>query len=389
MEEAVIVQWLKAPGDSFTRGEPLVEVETDKATIVYEAEADGVIAAILVAEGSSARLGETIATLVGDGATPTPTAATAPTPAAAPAATPVVSPAAPATAPAPDDGGRVRASPVARRRAAELGVSLHGLVGTGPGGQVTADDVERAAAAGGSAPTVAATPTASGRDRGTVESTPLTPTRATIARRMALSTSTVPAFTVTMEIDMSAVVGMRRSAEKPAPSINDFVVRAVALTLRRFPAFNSAWLDDRIERYGRVNVGIAVALDDALLVPTLFDADTKPLAEIATESRSLAERAKSRSLAPDEITQSTFTVSNLGMFGVHSFTAIVDVPQAAILAVAAIARRPREAADGTVVFRDTMLATLVADHRIVYGADSAAFLAHLKQLLEDPQTLLA
>ena len=224
-----------------------------------------------------------------------------------------------------------------------------------------------------------------------MEEIPLTPTRATIARRMTLAASTVPTFTVTMEIDMSTIVALRRGTGEllePVPSVNDFVVRAAALTLRRFPAFNSAWVEGRVERYGRVNVGIAVAAEDALLVPTLFDADHKTLVEIATESRSLVQRAKSRRLGPDELTQSTFTVSNLGMFGVHSFTAIVDVPQAAILAVAAIERRPVEAEDGGVAFRDTLLATLVADHRVVYGADGASFLLHLKQLLEHPLTLL-
>jgi pyruvate dehydrogenase E2 component (dihydrolipoamide acetyltransferase) len=365
MEEATIVHWLKEPGDAFARGEPLAEIETDKATVVYEAEADGVIASILVPEGGSARMGEPIATLDGD-------------------APETARPAEPSAVPtqAPERSDRARATPVARRRAVELGVSLFDLQGSGPGGRISVEDVERAAGD-------TATPLSPGA-KGTVESVELTATQATIAKRMQLAAS-IPTFTVTTEIDMSTVVELRRNPEglgSPAPSVNDFLVRAAALTLRKFPAFNGSWTDRGIERYSRVNVGIAVAVEDALLVPTLFDADEKPLAQIAVESRSLAERARSRSLTPEELTSSTFTVSNLGMFGVHAFTAIVDPPQAAILAVGGIERRPYEAEGGQVAFRDSMLATLSADHRVVYGADGAAFLAHLKSLLQQPEALV-
>ena len=328
MEEATILRWLKEPGDSFARGEPLAEIETDKATVVYEAESDGVLASIVVPEGESARMGDPIATLDGDAEAPVE---------------------------------RPRATPVARRRAVELGVSLHGLNGTGPGGRITVEDVEAAA---GDAPE----PSPSGKGR--AEVIELTPTQATIANRMEAAAS-IPTFTVSVEIDMSTVVTRRTEATEPKPSINDFLVRAAALTLREFPAFNSSWADGRIERWPRVNVGIAVAVEGALLVPTLFDADRKPLAQIAEESRELAERARNRTLSPAELTSSTFTVSNLGMYGVLSFTAIVDPPQAAILAVGGIH-------DGR------MQATLSADHRVVYGADGAAFVRHLKSLLEQP-----
>ena len=326
MEEATILHWLKEPGDSFARGEPLAEIETDKATVVYEAETDGVLSSILVPEGASARLGDPIATLDG-GADAQPE--------------------------------RARATPVARRRAVEVGVSLHELTGTGPGGRITVEDVDAAA---GQAPE----PAPGGK--GQAEVVELTPTQATIAKRMETAAS-IPTFTVTAEIDMSTVAARRSDEADPRPSINDFLVRAAALTLREFPGFNSSWADGRIERWPRVNIGIAVAVEGALLVPTLFDADRKQLAQIAEESRDLAERARNRKLSPDELTSSTFTVSNLGMYGVHSFTAIVDPPQAAILAVGGIH-------DGT------MLATLSADHRVVYGADGAAFLQHLKSLLE-------
>ena len=337
MEEATILHWLKEPGESFARGEPLAEIETDKATVVYEAETDGVLASILVPEGGSARMGEPIAKLDGD------------SPQAAPE--------------------RARATPVARRRAVELGVSLHELEGSGPGGRITVDDVEAAA---GDQPAPAPQPAAGAK--GEVETVELTSTQKTIARRMEQAAST-PTFVVTMEIDMSTVVALRRGREG-APSVNDFLVRAAALTLRELPQFNSSWIDGGVERYSRVNVGIAVAVEGALLVPTLFDADQKPLAQIADESRDLAERARARKLTPEELTGSTFTVSNLGMYGVHSFTAIVDPPQAAILAV------------GGIDAGRAMLATLSADHRVVYGADGAAFLQHLKSLLEQPAALV-
>jgi pyruvate dehydrogenase E2 component (dihydrolipoamide acetyltransferase) len=206
-----------------------------------------------------------------------------------------------------------------------------------------------------------------------VEVVQLTPTQATIAKRMELAAS-IPTFTVSAEIDMTGVTALRENKDGPRASVNDFLVRAAALTLRELPACNSAWVDGTIERYSRVNVGIAVAVEGALLVPTLFDADRKSLEQIGEESRELAGRARDRKLSPEELTGSTFTVSNLGMYGVRSFTAIVDPPQAAILAVGGIH-------DGT------LLATLSADHRVVYGADGAAFLAHLKSLLEQPESL--
>jgi pyruvate dehydrogenase E2 component (dihydrolipoyllysine-residue acetyltransferase) len=340
MEEATILHWLKEPGDAFSRGEPLAEIETDKATVVYEAESDGVLASILVPEGESARMGDPIATLGGE------------------------------TVDAPER--RPPATPVARRRAEELGVSLHELEGTGPGGRITVQDVEDAAGDQPAPAAPAAPQPASGK--GEVETVELTSTQKTIARRMEQAAS-IPTFMVTMEIDMSTVVALRQGREG-VPSVNDFLVRAVALTLRELPAFNSSWIDGRVERYSRINVGIAVAVEGALLVPTLFDADRKSLAEIAAASRDLAERARARTLTPEELTSSTFTVSNLGMYGVHSFTAIVDPPQVAILAVGGITDDGR------------LLATLSADHRVVYGADGAAFLAYLKDLLEQPAGLV-
>jgi pyruvate dehydrogenase E2 component (dihydrolipoamide acetyltransferase) len=371
MEQATISVWLKGPGDAFRRGEPLVEVETDKATVVYEAEADGVLVEILVAEGGTAALGAPIARVAGDDDADEPVSEP-------PTVETTLAVAAPRLARA--RRGRARATPVARKTAHELGVPLHELAGTGPGGRIRKLDVVRAGS----------TATVDGLKGATTE-VALSPTRETIARRMTQSRSEIPTFDVTVQVDLSTIVGLRRDNPDElgrVPSLNDFVVKAAALTLRRFPEFNSSFFNGRSQRHARVNVGVAVATDDALLVPAVLDADTKPLATIAAETRELAERAKARRLTPDELTASTFTVSNLGMFGVQSFTAVINPPQVAILAVGAASRTPFESVTGDVEFRDTALLTLSSDHRAVYGADAARFLAHLRQLLEHPLALL-
>ncbi len=368
MADAVIIRWLVSPGDAFARGEALIEVETDKATVVYEAEADGTLDAILVPEGAAAAIGEPIATLAnGRGE-----ASEEDRP-----------------APAQRDGSgaeRPNASPVARRTAVELGISLHGIAGTGPGGRVTREDVEKAASESG---TPARRPAAVG-GKGEVETLELTATQATIARRMSESARTIPVFTVSSDVDMSLIAELRRGARQErddAPSLNDFVVKAAARALQAFPKFNSSFVDGKVECYSRVNVGVAVATDDALLVPVVRDADQKSLAEIAAETRRLAEGARRRALSPEDLGDGTFTLSSLGMFGVRAFTAIIDPPQAAILAVGGIRRAPVEDADGGVVFRDLMTVTLTCDHRVVYGADGAQFLSRLRDLLERPLEL--
>jgi pyruvate dehydrogenase E2 component (dihydrolipoamide acetyltransferase) len=372
MAEAAIVRWLVSPGDTFERGQGLVEVETDKATVVYEAEAAGTLDSILVPEGGSAVIGQPIATLAngsenGSEARPAPKPATAAEPRSAPSA-------------AEPPGGygsrseRPNATPVARRSAVELGVSLHGIAGTGPGGRITREDVERAAAAGGD---TASSPAVTGK--GAVDTVELTTTQAAIARRMVESTTTIPVFSVSADVDMSPIAALRAGAREEAvevPSINDFVVAAAGRTLRELPRFNSSYVEGKVECYSRVNVGIAVAADDALLVPVVFDADRRPLGEIAAETRRLAEAARSRSLQPAELRDATFTVSNLGMFGISSFTAIIDPPQVAILAVGGLRG-------------DLMTVTLTCDHRVVYGADAARFLSRLRELLERPLVLTA
>ncbi len=332
MTEATIVGWLKRPGEAFLRGDALVEVETDKATVVYEAESDGVLAEILVGEGGLATLGAPIARLVGAAGDEAPTAAFE----------------APAEAvPIALARTRARATPVARRTAVSLGVSLAELSGTGPGGRIRRLDVVGARP---SAPAPAAA--AATLDlKGPTTVVPLTTTGETIARRMTESRSGIPSFDVVVQVDMSTIVQLRRGASdlvERLPSVNDFVIRAAALALRAYPAFNSSFVDGRSERHGRVNVGIAVATDDALFVPAIVDTDQKSLAVVATEARELVAKAQGKRLSPDELTASTFTVSNLGMFGVRSFTAVINPPQVAILAVGSVARSPVETADGGV-----------------------------------------
>ena len=389
MADAVIVRWLKSAGDAFERGEGLIEVETDKATVVYEAESDGPLASILVPEGATVAVGEPIATLVNsDGAVSSQARPIPPQPESA--NSPPAADTAAAAPPSPRDGSptpRPIATPVARRTAVELGVSLHGLAGTGPGGRITVDDVTRAAEAGGQ---VGTAPPDKGRGKGDVSVLEPTPTQSTIARRMTESATTIPVFTVSADVDVSQLVASRREvrdAGEDVPSVNDFVVKAAAGALHEFPRFNASYVDGRVECYSRVNVGIAVATDDALLVPVVLDADRKSLAEIAVETRRLADAARRRALTPADYRDGTFTVSNLGMFGVRSFTAIIDPPQVAILAVGSARRAPVEEGPGRVAFRDLMTVTLSCDHRVVYGADGAQFLSRLRELLERPLAL--
>jgi pyruvate dehydrogenase E2 component (dihydrolipoamide acetyltransferase) len=372
MADAVIVRWLKSPGEAFARGDGLIEVETDKATVVYEAEAAGTLVSILAPEGATVAVGDPIATLAnGEGAVPSREELPAPA-----EATPAAGDGAPTQRP--------NATPVARRTAVELGVSLHGIAGTGPGGRITREDVTRAAAG---APAPAQEKPAGGK--GEVRVLELTTTQATIARRMVESCTTIPTFTVSTDIDVSLLTALRRGARdagEDVPSLNDFVVKAAAKTLREFPRFNASYVDGAVECYSRVNVGIAVAADDALLVPVVLDADRKSLVEIAADTRRLADAARRRVLRPDELQHGTFTVSNLGMLGVRSFTAIVDPPQVAILAVGSAWREPFEDGD-RVDFRDVLTVNLTCDHRVVYGSHGAEFLSRLRELLERPLAL--
>jgi pyruvate dehydrogenase E2 component (dihydrolipoamide acetyltransferase) len=311
----------------------------------------------------------------------------------------------------------VKASPIARRMARDLGVELSGISGSGPGGRIVKADVEAAAgngkqAAEAEAPEeeapereqapereeapkrdvpepVVSGDAGTGRGETTVED--LSRLQQTIARRMAESKATAPEFILTVEVDMDAAVAFRKqlkaaAGENPAPSFNDFVVKASAFALKEFPRANGAYRDGKFELYSRVNVGIAVAGENALIVPTIFDADIKSLGQISRDARALAERVRAGQVTPPELSSGTFSVSNLGMFGIKRFTAVINPPQAAILAVGEMTPRP-VVRDGEVTVRPIMELTITCDHRILYGADAAQFLGRIRERLENPLSL--
>lgn len=418
MEEGTILRWLAAEGAEVKRGDELAEIETDKASMVYEADEEGALH-ILAQEGETLAVGAPIAQLLAAGEQPSQAppaaassarsqggeaAATAAVPAAststqAPATEAVAAAAAADSAEANGSGTRVKASPLARRLAAGAGIELAGLAGSGPGGRVIKADVERAVAGtgvGAVAPTsaAAAPATAAGPPKGEVEVVELSRTQALIARRMAEAKATIPEFTLQSEIDMEAAVALRSQLkalaerrERQVPSFNDMVVKACALALREHPRANGTYKDGRFELHPRVNVGVAVAAADALLVPVVRDADTNSLWEIAAESRRLALAARDGTITPPDLAGGTFSVSNLGMFGIDAFTAVINPPQAAILAVGSLAQRA-VVRDGRLVARHTMTVTLTCDHRILYGADAAEFLGAVRELLEQPLALM-
>jgi pyruvate dehydrogenase E2 component (dihydrolipoamide acetyltransferase) len=413
MEEGTVLQWLVAEGDRVEAGQPLVEIETDKATVTHEADVAGVVLALTVGEGATVPLGAPIA-VIGEAGEELPAA---PSPEAlAAAGAPAPAHAAPVGGSAPSEsavvqggrrsestderGARPKASPLARRLAGELGVDLAGLAGSGPNGRVIRADVERAAAQvaqaanGGRAEPATTAPAAEpppGRAKGETTIHELTRLQRTVARRMAESRATVPDFELRCEVDMSAVVGLRdrlRDVTDPVPSYNDFIVKAVALALREFPRVNGAYRDGRVETYSRINVGVAVAAGEALVVPTIFDADRLSLGEISRKSRELAARVRDGSIAPADVAGGTFTVSNLGMYGVDSFSAVINPSQVAILAVGSLKPRPVVDSEGNLVARPTVQLTLACDHRALYGADGARFLARVRELLERPDALI-
>jgi pyruvate dehydrogenase E2 component (dihydrolipoamide acetyltransferase) len=380
MEEGTVARWLVAVGAAVERGQVLAEIDTDKATMEYEAEAAGTVLSIVVPEGADAPVGATIAWIGEPGEAVPASDGAAP---AERAAAPSEAPPRPTAAPAAG-GGRVNASPVARRLAQELGVDLASVAGTGRGGMISREDVE-AAAAGAGHVAAPAGPTA----RGDTQLQELSRLQQTIARRM-VEGSGAPDFAVELDADMTRCLAFRRelaAGAAPAPTLNDIVVKAVAVALRDFPRMNGAYTDRGLELFSRVNVGVAVATDDGLVVPTVFDADRKSLAEIAAETRELAAKVRDRTITAAELEGGTFTVSNLGMLGVRRFFPILNPPQAAILGVGEVARRPVADDEGAVTTPYLTSLCLVSDHRIVYGADAARFLGRLRDLLANPNTL--
>jgi pyruvate dehydrogenase E2 component (dihydrolipoamide acetyltransferase) len=422
MEEGRLVKWLKSEGDAVNNGDVLAEVETDKAIMELVARGSGVLRKRLIAEDVTAPVGqligviatadENIDALVG-GASGAASAAPAPgTPAPSTSAptTSVPSTSAPTTSvpssavPAPGaPSSRTLASPLARRIAAEKGVSLDRVQGSGPGGRVVLRDVESlsASAPQTAAPTVVTTvvstatrPTVSAPRMvidGDYKDVTLTQMRKTIARRLGESIGPIPTFYLTSEIDMTAVSDLRAdlaNGKQPLKvSVNDIILKAVATALVHHPECNAHWLGESIRYHARVHVGMAVATDDGLIVPVIRDAHVKGLGAIGAESRDLAGRARERKLTPEEYSGSTFSVSNLGMFGIDQFTAIINPPEVAILAVGGTETKPVYV-DGALVPRQRMRVTLSCDHRVIDGAVGARFLETLKGMLENPIRML-
>ncbi len=395
MTEGTILTWLKTDGDEVAEGEELVEIETDKATMTYESPAGGVLT-IVAGTGETLAVGAVMARTGVDAAR-------------APAAEAAVAPApdnghAPARAPAPAGSEEVPATPIARRLAQEHGVDLAAVTGSGPRGRITRADVAEAAGIAAPAPTAAPAPRAApapaparapapdGNGDGDGQVRELTRIQQVIVQRMSEARDTVPDFQVQTEAAMDRALGLRTELRaggvEVVPSLNDFVVRAAALALREHPLANGSFRDGRIQLHSHVNVGIAVAAEGALIVPTIRDADRQSIGEIATESRRLAERVRDGSVTPAELSDGTFTVSNLGMFGMTAIVPVVNVPQAAILGVGAVRAVLARDEDGAIVDRHLMTLTLSCDHRILYGADAARFLAAIKELLERPLGLM-
>jgi pyruvate dehydrogenase E2 component (dihydrolipoyllysine-residue acetyltransferase) len=426
MEEGTLATWLKQPGDQVHRGDVLAEIETDKATMELESFEEGVLERILVQEGETVPIGQPIAVVgSGDGAAAAPAAPAAPspaetasrietapeveTPAPPPPAAPAPAPAAPAAPPtAPATGGPVKASPMARAIARDLGIDLATVTGTGPGGRVVKADVEALTAGDGGraapaapapaaaparpAPAPAPVPAPAAADD--VEEVPLTNMRRTVARRLVESMQSAPHFYLTIQVEVDALLELRgelnrRLADEGVKlSVNDLLVKACAVTLRAHPDINASWAGDKILRHRRINVGIAVAVEGGLIVPVVRDTDQKSVSQISREAKALAERARAGKLRPDEFTGGTFTVSNLGMFGIDQFTAVINPPEAAILAVGTTSPEP-VVRDGRLATRQRMKLTMSIDHRAVDGATGAQFLADLKRVLEEPLRILA
>ena len=393
MAEGTLVRWVKAEGEAINKGDVLAEIETDKATVEVESGFGGVVARHLVAQGSIVPVGAPIAIIAAPGETVTdaaPAAAPAEKPAAAPAAASTSAPAPAVEAPSAV-GGRVKASPLARRMAAERGLALEGLRGTGPGGRIVKRDVE-AAQTPPPAPVIPTAAPLSVTQPRAAEQVPVDRLRAAIGRRLVESKQQVPHFYITHQCDAGPLMRLRKEVNEMLPedgrlSVNDFIVKAAALALRQFPNLNASLQGDVILRHGAVNIGVAVAVPGGLLTVVSKDADQKPLRVISAEVREMAARARAGKVRPEDIEGSTFSISNLGMFDVESFVAIINPPEAAILAVGSVKEIP-VVVDGVVQPGLRLNVTLSADHRITDGAEAAQFLQALAEFIEKPARML-
>ncbi|MBI4421355.1 MAG: pyruvate dehydrogenase complex dihydrolipoamide acetyltransferase [Gemmatimonadetes bacterium] len=418
MEEGRVIRWLKREGDAVASGDTLAEVETDKAVMELVARGDGILRKVLAPEGTTVEVGKLVAVIAGasedvsgivgeresgvesrESRRPGPAAAagetepssvasrtTVPRGAAVATATPTPPPAAPTPM-----AGRVKASPLARRLAEERGVDLRVVSGSGPGGRVVKRDLEGAPAPAPRLPTPDSRLPRADVAAGGYRDVPLTQIRKTIAKRLAQSLAPIPHFFLTSEIDMERAWDAREELNRieggPRISFNDIILKAVALALVQHPECNAWWQDDHIRYFADVHLGIAVAVEDGLITPVLRSAQAKALRQIAGESRDLSERARARKLKPEEYTGSTFSVSNLGMFDIHHFTAVINPPEAGILAVGSITQQP-VVSEGQLTARRRMRVTMSCDHRVIDGATGARFLQTLKRMLENPLAMV-
>jgi pyruvate dehydrogenase E2 component (dihydrolipoamide acetyltransferase) len=389
MTEGKLIKWLKKEGEKVSSGQAIAEVETDKSNLEVEAYDDGVLARIVVQEGQMAKVGAPIAFLAGKGGAKA--AAPAPAPkAAAPAPAPAAAPAPKAAAaPVSTPGGRVRASPLAKRMARERGLDLSQVLGSGPHGRIVKRDIEtaltQAPAAARKAPAAPAAPGVRPEPR----AEPISTMRKVIGQRMMEVKPGVPHFYLSVDVEMDAALKIREEAKalESKVSVNDIIVKAAAIALRRYPKMNVSLQGDKILHFETVDIGIAVAIEDGLITPIIQDADQKGLSAISATSRDMAERARKRALKPHEYTGGSLTVSNLGMYGIDSFIAVINPPQAAILAVGSVSDKV-VVRDGQMVMRKVMTMTLSCDHRVIDGATGAEYLRDLKTLLEHPMRLL-
>jgi pyruvate dehydrogenase E2 component (dihydrolipoamide acetyltransferase) len=405
MEEGRILHWHKAEGEEVEPGDILAEIESDKADVEFEVFRKGVLRKILVPEGEIAPVGAPIAIIaerqedIAEALAEAEEAARAlevarvetvskePEVASAPAEAEA------APAPKPSEG-RILASPVALRLASELGVDLSQVRGTGPGGRIVKRDVEAAARAPAPAAPPADAPVVAEVARepveGDFEDVPLSSVRKAIARRLVESKAPVPHFYVTMDVEMGPALEAKQSLERLRglkATVTDLLIRACGLALAKHPQINSSFLGDSIRRYRRAHIGVVVATEEGLVIPVIRDAQEKGLADIASERADLVGRARQRRLKPEEFTGATFTISNLGMFGVDSFSAVIAPPEGAILAVGAVRERP-VAREGRLDVGLVMTMTLACDHRVIDGVEAAAFLGEVKELLEKPAALV-
>jgi pyruvate dehydrogenase E2 component (dihydrolipoyllysine-residue acetyltransferase) len=422
MEEGQISRWLKKEGDKVSMGEPLAEIDTDKATMEMQALANGVLRKILIGEGESAPLGQTIAVIgeanedIASLLSEAPAAAPkqeqpkqeqaqekpAPAPPPPPQAKAAAASSSPQPAAAPvtngrGDSGRMIVSPLAARMAAEAGIDLRSLQGSGPGGRIIKRDIEEAmsqpkaapaqpsyprAVEPGEFPQIAASPY---RDE------PASEIRKVIAKRLVTSLGPVPHFFLTTEIEMDRAAEMRKGINALDPdlkiSINDIIIKVASAALRQHPEVNASFQGNFIRYYEHADIGVAVAIEDGLITPVVRSADQKSLSDIAGEVRELAERARSRKLKPEEYTGASFSISNLGMFGIDEFTAVINPPEGAILAVGAMSAKP-VVRDNEIVVRQMMRVTMSCDHRVIDGATGAKFLQTFKKILENPLYLV-